>query len=65
MKMRTIDGCISELQQKDPNTAVTKTWLRRMVVCGEIPSVKCGKKYLVDLDMLDSYIEAKMTGRSA
>ena len=48
-RMRTIDEAAAFLREADPHTAVTKTALRRLVRSGEIPSVRVGAKYLVDL----------------
>lgn len=53
--MRTIDEAAAFLRQADPNTAVTKTALRRLIRSGEIPSVRVGAKYLVDLGVLDEF----------
>ncbi|MBP3659583.1 MAG: helix-turn-helix domain-containing protein [Oscillospiraceae bacterium] len=53
--MRTIDEAAAFLRQADPNTAVTKTALRRLVTSGQIPSVRVGAKYLVDLGVLDEF----------
>lgn len=60
-KMRTIDEAAAFLRQADPNTAVTKTALRRLVRSGEIPSVRVGAKYLVDLGALDDFFGGKTT----
>lgn len=54
-QMRTIDEAAGFLRQADPNTAVTKTALRRLVTSGQIPSVRVGAKYLVDLGVLDEF----------
>ena len=54
MRMRTIDQVIEHVRAADPETALTKSALRRKVISGEVPSVKAGKKYLIDLDRLDS-----------
>lgn len=61
MKMRTIDQCVTYLKTIDPETALTKTAIRRMVVTGELPSVRVGTKYLVSLEALEAYLKA---GRS-
>ena len=53
--MRTIDEAAAFLRQADPNTAVTKTALRRLVTSGQIPSVRVGAKCLVDLGVLDEF----------
>jgi len=40
----------------DAQTAVTPNALRRMVISGQIPCTKAGKKYLIDLDVLLEYL---------
>ena len=55
-RMRTIDEAAKWLLENDPGCALTKTGLRRLVISGELPSVKVGKKYLLDLDVLESYL---------
>ena len=55
-RMRTIDQAAEELRRIDPDTAVTKTALRRLVVSGKLPSVSIGAKYLIDMDRLERYL---------
>lgn len=38
MKMRTIDQCAAYIKAIDPESSLTKTAIRRMVITGEIPS---------------------------
>jgi len=54
--MRTIDQCADYLKSADPETALTKTALRRLVTTGAVPSVKVGKKYLIALENIDAYL---------
>lgn len=56
MRMRTIDQAAAYIQQSDPETAITKTALRRLVTTGQLPSVQVGVKYLVSLEALDAYL---------
>ena len=56
MKMRTIEQAAAYIQQSDPETAITKTALRRLVTTGQLPSVRVGVKYLVSLEALDAYL---------
>ena len=49
MRMRTIDQVAEYVRAIDPDTALTKTAIRRKVIAGEIPSSKAGRKYLLDL----------------
>lgn len=57
--MRTIPEAYEYLLREDPETAVTKTALRRMVVTGAVPSVRVGRKYLVPLEALDAYLRGE------
>ena len=41
----------------DSETAITPNALRRMVVSGQGPCVKIGKKYLIDLDSLENFLK--------
>ena len=54
-RMRTIDQCAELFKQQDPDTKVTKTYIRTMVLENKIPHVVCGNKYLVNLDKLIEY----------
>lgn len=56
MRMRTIDQCAAYMKEKDPETALTKTAIRRLVVTGALPSVMIGSKYLVSLEALETYL---------
>lgn len=62
-RMRTIEQAAAWLQEADPETAVTKTALRRLVTTGQLPSVRVGSKYLVDLEMLEKFLQGAEAGR--
>jgi len=55
-RMRTIAEAIQEVKKSDPQTALTQTALRRMIKTGEIPSIRAGCKYLINLDILFEYL---------
>ncbi len=59
-KMRTIDQAAAWLRETDPETALTKTALRRMVTTGELPCVRIGSKYLIDLDVLADFLHGSV-----
>lgn len=61
-RMRTIPEAYKEIKDKDANTSMTPYFLRRLVLLGEIPSIKAGRKYLVNMDMLDAYLSAGNSG---
>lgn len=54
MRIRTIDKASEYFRERDPDTGLTKTALRRMVTTGQVQSVRVGTKYLVDLDVLEA-----------
>ncbi|MGN0983060.1 MAG: helix-turn-helix domain-containing protein [Candidatus Limivicinus sp.] len=54
--MRTVDQAAAWLREQDPETALTKTALRRLVVTGKLPSVRVGQKYLISLESLEDYL---------
>lgn len=55
-RMRTIAEAIQEVKKADPQTAFTQTALRRMLKTVELPSIRAGAKYLVNLDILFDYL---------
>jgi len=55
-RMRTISDAAAWLRQADPETAFTPTALRRLVTTGQLPSVRIGTKYLINLDTVEGYL---------
>ena len=53
MRLRGINEAAAHFRACDPDTALTKTALRRLVRAGEIPSVRIGQKYLLDVDRIE------------
>ena len=57
MRTRTIDSAFEELKNIDPNTAVSKHYIRQLIISNKIPYRKAGNKYLFDFDRLVEYLE--------
>lgn len=57
MRMRTINDAFQELKNTDPETAMTLSGLRRLVATGKIPSVKIGRRILINYDGLVEYLK--------
>ena len=55
-RMRTIPKAAAEIREKDPNTRLTVTVLRRLVKEGKIKSFDGGKCPLVDLDEVERMV---------
>ena len=62
---RTIREAAAWFKAQDPGTALTETAIRRLVRTGEVPSVRIGRKYLVSLEALESYLTGTVGARSA
>lgn len=58
--MRGIKQAIEELKRNDPNTALTEKALRRLILTGELPAVRVGKKYLVNMNHLFDYLNGRI-----
>ena len=47
-RMRTINEAARYVKATDPETALTETAIRRLLITGAVPSVRVGVKYLID-----------------
>lgn len=54
--VRTIKGVVSELRKEDPESSVTEYAVRSWIKSGDLPAVKSGNKYLVDMDVLRKFL---------
>lgn len=55
-QMRTLEQAYLWLKDRDADTAITKTGLRRLVTTGQLPAVRVGSKYLVNLEVLEAFL---------
>ena len=62
--IRTIEKAYEELKARDPDTGLTKNFVRTIVTNGVVPSLMVGNKRLVDVDVLEDYV-ATYTGAKA
>jgi len=51
-RMRTLSEVYAYIREADPDTAISANYVRRLIISGKIPRMKCGKKYLIDIDLL-------------
>jgi hypothetical protein len=65
IKVRTLSDALGYLKSLDADTAISANAIRMLVVSGTIPSVKAGKKYLINVDTLVNYFEDKLSGNQA
>ena len=60
-KYRTIQQAFECIKALDAETAITYHALRQLVVSGQMPSMRVGKKYLIDLDGLASLLNVQVS----
>lgn len=56
-KMRLITEAYAEIKEADPNTAITMTAFRRLVLDGRIPSIMIGNKRVVSMESVESFFQ--------
>ena len=56
-RMRTVNEAARELKALDPHTAMTAYHIRCLCLTGTLPTVKAGKKILLNLDTLIEYMQ--------
>ena len=66
-RMRYPEQALAELKLEDPNTPVTVYMIRRLIAAGTIPSIKMGRRRLLNYDSLLEHpvseeTEARPTG---
>lgn len=54
--IRTIKDAAEYFKTIDPQTALNECAIRRLLRSGAVPCVKIGKKYLVTIEALESYL---------
>ena len=64
VKLRTLSEAYNYIKEQDPGTALTPWALRLMVVSGDVPCIKSGKKYLIDMDGLFEHLTGKTEPKS-
>jgi len=56
-KLRSINDAYMGLKYDDPETAMTLSGLRRLVNMGRVPSLRIGRRILIDYDNLIDYLK--------
>lgn len=55
-KMRTIEGSYALLKKYDPNTSISKHFIRQLVLNKKVKHCMSGGKYLLNFDSLLEYL---------
>jgi excisionase family DNA binding protein len=54
--MRLLKDAYTEIKALDPNTAISRYFIRQLVLSGKVPCTMAGRKRLVNLDALIAYL---------
>lgn len=58
-QMRLIKEAFQQIKEDDPQTALTMNGLKSLVRIGKIPSIKIGRKTLVNYNALIEFLSAQ------
>ena len=59
-RIRTIEKAYDEIKRIDPETCITKHFIKNLIIEGVIPHRKTGNRYLIDLDNLIIYVKGEV-----
>lgn len=59
-KLRTTDQAFEEIKKMDPQSAITRCFIRKAIMGGDLPFIQTGCKRLIDLDDLIEFINRNM-----
>lgn len=56
-RMRTVPETVAYFKAQDPGSYVNEWWLRGLIQSGAIPYHRAGKRFLLNLDALETYLD--------
>ena len=62
--MRTLDSAHKQLIAWDPQTSISKRFIRQAYLTGAIPHMKIGNRVLINMEDLTEYIKCSITTTS-
>ena len=62
LTMRAPRACAEYFKERDPNTAINESYIRRLIKSGDIPCIRNGKKILVSVESIDAYLSETLSG---
>jgi len=60
-RVRTLKEALNTIKAEDTNTAISYNLIRRIVLGKKVPTMKSGKKHLIDVDALIKYINEELS----
>lgn len=62
LTLRAPRAAAAYFRERDPDTAITESYIRRLIRDGDIPSVRNGAKILIAVESIEQYLAGKMGG---
>lgn len=62
LTMRAPRKCAEYFKERDPNTAINESYIRRLIANGDVPYIRNGKKILVSVESIDAYLSETLSG---
>lgn len=56
-RMRTIKALVKYYKMIDPETCITEHWVRQLIKRNEIPYIKQGNRFILQLDSFDEFLQ--------
>ncbi len=57
VRLRTIEQAYKDIKNADENSSITRNYIRTLVSNQVIPARKSGRKWLINMDILEHYLE--------
>ena len=58
IRMRLLDEAVQKIKKLDPQSAISKNFVRELALNGKVPCVMAGRKRLINFDALLRYLES-------
>lgn len=58
-RIRTIGKAFEEIRRIDPETCITKNFIKNLIINGDIPYRKTGNRFLIDVDDVIRYAQGE------
>lgn len=61
-RIRTIEKAFEEIKRLDPETCITRNFIKNLIINGDIPYRKTGNRFLIDVDNVINYAKGEVRG---
>ena len=58
--MRTINQAIALIKAQDKDSCLTKNALRQFIINNQLPACRIGKKYLINMEVLEDFLQGNI-----